>query len=254
MLDPALVPVQFDHAAQRLGLPPTGLLNIVATGRLEALVPLGVLPSCHWSDGQGGRLRHDAADEANAIPGALAAGLAKVGDLVAICPEEAPKLRGLGGTEPVRIRMLQLPAVVATRPISLPAQCYAHLFRPSEAFEIRRHLLWLWEHDVRQLELDRHSPVPAIGAEVGAVRDLSHESAAPELIAAIAAWEAVFVRGEGPAKGSPKSRVRAWLDATYASEFKPATRDRIAMVANPNKIGGAPPVVTGPLKRKPLAQ
>jgi hypothetical protein len=56
----------------------------------------------------------------------------------------------------------------------------------------------------------------------------------PELDAALKAWQAVAT-AEG--KDKPKARLRAWLDAntTLSNEAK----ERIAIVANWNKLGGA---------------
>lgn len=68
-------------------------------------------------------------------------------------------------------------------------------------------------------------------------RDPTHAHAAPELIAAVRAWEAVFAEGQLAPGLSPKTQLERWL-AKHHGDLTEKTRSRIAKVANPNKKGG----------------
>jgi hypothetical protein len=56
----------------------------------------------------------------------------------------------------------------------------------------------------------------------------------PELDAALRAWHEVSTT-EG--KGKPKARIRAWLDSN--TDLSNEAKERIATVANWDKVGGA---------------
>ena len=58
----------------------------------------------------------------------------------------------------------------------------------------------------------------------------------PELDLALQAWQAVST-SEG--KGKPKARIKAWLNANTTG-LRDETKERIAKVANWDKVGGAP--------------
>lgn len=69
--------------------------------------------------------------------------------------------------------------------------------------------------------------------------DKNHVHFAPELEAAVSAWNALFVKKGFKSNRGVKEQIREWLEANRA-ELSDAAKDRISTVCNFNKSGGAP--------------
>ena len=76
--------------------------------------------------------------------------------------------------------------------------------------------------------------------------DEDHKCFAQELRAAVTAWTALFEPGQTRAGTTPKRQLEQWLRETYNPQLPSGERlgenaiARVATVANPRKVGGAP--------------
>ena len=80
----------------------------------------------------------------------------------------------------------------------------------------------------------RNLPAPAQNTPAAPEFDKASPTYPPELAYALEAWRAVSAT-EG--KGKPKARIKAWLDTN--TKLSDKAKERIAVVANWEKLGGA---------------
>lgn len=80
----------------------------------------------------------------------------------------------------------------------------------------------------------RNLPAPAQNTPAAPEFDKANPTYPPELAYALEAWRAVSAT-EG--KGKPKARIKAWLDTN--TKLSDKAKERIAVVANWEKLGGA---------------
>lgn len=231
--------VQFDDAARRLALSPAQLLDLVASWRIEALVPFDVFNvdpggAPQWKVGANGDLDYDQDDWNPPLPRMSAGVLMASRGMLAVHFSDAPALRALAGDGSIGVHRLTLPKFVKhLSGVGGEWEWYAHRLGVTgdPRFMLTRALLWVAEHELTSLGARPPATLPVLDPE--------HERAAPELLAAVAAWEGVILRGEGPRKGTTKQKLVGWLKQRRP-DLGEGARERIAIVANPDKSGGAP--------------